>query len=159
ARFYRANDLPIAFLVAVRAKRYVSIPAKLYRYFWRRGASALAATSVEAIEFQVSAIDSFDSTTKAVREAAYRHSNPQKLLDLHASARASIVGIVMKWVLTAVDPDLFRIAVDRLRRRVSKVDMVRFAARYQSSMLDRLAEHGTSAKLGERAVRSILITT
>lgn len=159
ARFYRANDFPIAYLAAVNAKRYVSIPAKLYRYFWRRGASALAATSVEAIEFQVSAIDSFDSTTKAVREAAYRHSNPQILLDSHASARATIVGNVMKWMLTAVDPKLFRIAVDCMRRRVSKVDMVRFAARYQSSMLDRLAEHGTSAKLGERAVRSILITT
>ena len=159
ARFYRANDLPIAFLVAVTAKRYVSIPVKLYRYFWRRGASTLAATSVDAIDFQVSAIDAFDSTTKAVREAAYRHSNPQMLLDSHTSARASIVGIVMKWVLTAVDPDLFRIAVDRIRHRVNKVDMVRFAARYQPSMLDRLAEHGTPVNLGERPVRSVLITT
>lgn len=159
ARFYRANDLPIAFLVAVAATRYVSIPAKLYRYFWRRGASDRAATSVEAIDFQVSAIDSFDSTTKVVHEAAYRHSNPQMLLDSHASARASIVGIVMKWVLTAVDPELFRIAVDRIRRRVGNVDMIRFAARYQPSMLDRLAEYGTPARLGERPVRSVLITT
>lgn len=159
ARFYRANDFPIAYLAAVLAKHYISIPAKLYRYFWRRGASALAATSVDAIEFQVSAIDSFDSTTKAVREAAYRHTNPQILLDSHASARATIVGNVMKWMLTAVDPKLFRIAVDSIRRRVSKVDMVRAAARYQPSMLDRLAEHGTPVKLGERPVRSILITT
>jgi glycosyltransferase involved in cell wall biosynthesis len=159
ARFYRANDFPVAFLAAVAAKRYVSIPAKLYRYFWRRGASTLAATSVEAIDFQISAIDSFDSTTKAVHEAAYRHSNPQMLLDSHASARATIVGNVMKWMLTAVDPELFGIAVARIRQRVGKVDMVRLAARYQPSMLDRLAEHGTPVKLGERPVRSILITT
>lgn len=159
SRFYRANDLPVAFLAAVTATRYVSIPVKLYRYFWGRGASGQAVTSVKVIDFFMSAIDAFDSTTEAVREAAYRHSNPQLLLDAHASARISVIGVAMRWAFKTTDPELFRIAVDGIRRRVGEVGMIQVAARHHPQALEQLAEHSNPVKLGERPVRNVLITT
>lgn len=159
ARFYRANDLPIAFLAAVLAGSYASIPDKLYRYFWRRGASALEPSSREAIDFQISVIDAFDSTTAPVREAAYRHSNPQLLLDAHQSARESISTIAMKWTFEADDPELFAYAVDQISRRLGRLEMVRAAARFQPAVLDVLAERDQPVLLGEREVKSILITS
>lgn len=159
ARFYRANDLPIAFLASVLATSYASIPDKLYRYFWRRGASAMAPSSREAIDFQTSVIDAFDSTTPAIREAAYRHSDPQTLLDAHESARESIAAIAMKWTFEAEDPELFGYAVEQITQRMGRVGMVRSAARYQPAVLDVLAERDQPVLLGEREVKSILITS
>jgi len=159
ARFYRANDLPVAFLAAVVATTYVSIPDKLYRYFWRRGASAMAPSSHEAIDFQVSVIDAFDSTTEAIRNAAYRHPDPRILLDAHESARQSIAAIAMKWTFEAEDPDLFSYAVSQIRQRVGHIGMVRAAARYQPTVLDVLAERDEPVLLGGREVKSVLITS
>lgn len=159
ARFYRANDLPIAFLASVLATSYASIPDKLYRYFWRRGASAMAPSSREAIDFQTSVIDAFDSTTPAIHEAAYRHSDPQTLLDAHESARESIAAIAMKWTFEAEDPELFGYAVEQITQRMGRVGMVRSAARYQPAVLDVLAERDQPVLLGGREVKSILITS
>ncbi|QAY60615.1 glycosyltransferase [Microbacterium protaetiae] len=157
-RYYRANDLPVAFLAALTARRYASIPDKLYRYFWRRGASTLEATGTEAVDFQVSAIDAFEATTAAVRDAAYRHSDPSGLLGSHTSARLSVIGIAMKWALDTRDETLFRLGVDRIRKRVGKADMVRAAVRYQPAILERLAEADEPILLGARPVSSVLIT-
>ena len=159
ARLYRANDLPIAFLAAVTARRYASIPTKLYRYFWGRGGSDRAVRSVEDIDFFMSAIDSFDIITEAVHEAAYRHSNPQFLLDAYASARTSIVGIAMRRAFNTADPKLLRVAADRIRGRVGEVGMIRAAARCHPPALVQLAEDSNPVKLGERPVRSVLLTT
>lgn len=159
ARFYRANDIPVAFLAAATARRYASVPTKLYRYFWGRGASGRSVTSVKDIDFFMSAIDAFDSTKNAVQEAGYRHPNPQALFDSHASARASIVGVAMRWAFKTTDPELLRIAADRIRQRVGEVGMIEVAARHHPPALDQLAEHASPVTLGERPVRSILITT
>lgn len=159
ARFYRANDVPIAFLAAVTAERYASVPNKLYRYFWGRGASGQAVTSVKDIDFFMSAIEAFDSTTEAVHKAAYKHSNPQELLDAHASARASIVGVAMRWAFRTSDPKLFSIAADRIRQQVGDLGIIRVAARHHPPALDQLAEHCRPVELGKRPIRSVLITT
>lgn len=159
ARHYRANDLPIAFLTAALAQHYVSIPEKLYRYYWRRGASATQASGTEAIDFQIGAIDAFDSISEPVRELAYRHSYPQALIDSHSSARDAITAIAMKWALDTTDLELFRYAVDRIEQRVGKVAMVRAAARYQPAVLEWLAERDRPVLLGAGRAQSVLITT
>lgn len=158
ARFYRANDLPIAFLAALIARRYASIPDRLYHYYWRRGSSALQASDKEAIEFQVGAIDAFDSTTSAVREAGYRSSDPVALIESHVAARLSIIGIAMRWALDTPDSDLFRFAISEIEARVGKADMVRAATRHQPAVLERLAQTWEPPVLGAGPVRNVLIT-
>jgi len=159
ARFFRANDLPIAFLASIIAQRYVSVPDKLYRYFWRRGASAIAATTTQAIDFQVSAIDAFDAITDFVREAAYRHPDPEALFASHDSARASIISNAMKWGLDTPDPELFRYALTVIEERVGRAEMIRAAVRYQPTVLTWLAERQAQPRLGSRSVKNVLITS
>src|SRR5687768_11523896 len=54
----RVNDLPILFLAAARARKYVSITDKLYRYFFRRGGSGHAVADVAQFAFYMGAVDS-----------------------------------------------------------------------------------------------------
>src|SRR5690606_11740175 len=47
----RVNDLPVMFLAAARARKYVSIQDRLYRYFFRRGGSGHAVADVGRFAF------------------------------------------------------------------------------------------------------------
>src|SRR5699024_9740720 len=156
---YRANDLPIAYLATIQANHYVSVPDKLYRYYFQRGGSGNAVTSIDQVNFQMLALDSFRIIDNAVNEATYYHSDPRALLESYTSLRYSIIGTVLRYVARIEDENLRRQAIAGLEEQTSRIEVVRSAARFQSDLLGVLPHYCEVDTDPRREVTSILLTT
>lgn len=156
---YRANDLPIAFLSSIIARKYVSIPDKLYRYYFQRGGSGNRVNSIDQVEFQMLALESFRAISGAVNDLTYHHSDPRALLECYASARYSLIGTVLRYLARIEDEVLRRLAIARLEARTSRIDVVRSAALFQPQFLDVLPHYCEADSLQSKDVKSILLTT
>lgn len=155
----RVNDLPIAFLAAARARRYVGIPERLYRYYFRRGGSGHRVEDVSRFAFYLGAIDSVDAIEQAVHTLAEASPEPQQLLDSYQTARRSIVGNVLGYLVNNVGGELHAQCLALLVDRVPEAELVMAAAEYCEDAIAVLAQHGRRIEAGERDVRSVLLTT
>lgn len=153
----RANDLPIAFLAIMAARKYVSTTERLYRYYFRRGASGHRIASIEQYEFHAVAIDSIEAIAPAVERRAGRGKNPGTLLATYQSARLSIVGRVLGYATDIVDHELREQALSQLIDRVGQVDAVLAAADFSSRSLPHLVKISQRPALGARPPRHVLI--
>ncbi|SDT47398.1 glycosyltransferase [Microlunatus soli] len=155
----RINDLPITFLAVAEAQRYVSIQDRLYSYHFRRGASGHLVEELSQFAFYAGGIDSVDSIGSAVHELARRTPDPEPLIDGYQTARLSIVGNVLSYLIKSVSSDLYEACLDLLLQKVSEREVVQAAAQYAPGALDFLARHGKRIELGQRPVHSVLLTT
>ncbi|MBD3942552.1 glycosyltransferase [Microbacterium sp. NEAU-LLC] len=155
----RVNDLPLMFLAAALAGRYVSIPDRLYIYHFGRGGSGHDVDSVERAEFYASAIGSIDSIRPAVEELATTHADPALLRESYESARLSIVGYVCSQLITRSDSAVLDAALAHLHTVASGQDIIHAAARFYPAALTTLRFHTAWQGLGDRPVRSILLAT
>lgn len=158
-RLARANDLPIAYLAAATARRFISTPEKLYRYYFQRGGSGNLVENIAQFEFLMRAVDSIDSIADALQRLAYHHSDPQALLDSYASARLSLIGTLFRYLNRVNDGSLLRSAIAMLEERTSRIDLVRAAAQFQPEFIPKLAQHSAPDALGASQVTSVLLTT
>lgn len=158
-KIFRANDFPIAYLSAALAKVYVSIPEKLYRYHFQRGASGHAVTSMEQVDFQMVALDSVDSIKGAVDELTYFAEDPQSLLQSYKFARRSIIANVLRYLTNVSDEKLRIEAISQLEDRVSRIEVVRAAATFQPRVLESLPHYCAPVPLRGRVVKNVLLTT
>ncbi|MFW2512565.1 glycosyltransferase [Demequina sp. SO4-13] len=155
----RVNDLPLTFLAAALARRYVSIPDHLYRYHFRRGGSGHAVEELSQFEFYLGAIDSVDSIAPAVDSIARQRTDSAPLRASFESARLSLVGNVLGYLKNSVTGTLRADCLALLHTRVSERDVAMAAATYFKDGLEVLAAHGTRLAVGERTVRSVLLVT
>lgn len=157
--FYRANDLPIAYLAIAAAQRYVSLPTKLYRYNFGRGISGQRVEEASQFEFYLSAIDSVDSIAPAVREQARKRIDPDPLIESYASARLSVIGNLLNYLINNAAEKVRGECLGLLRERVSEEDLVLAATGFCPGALKLLAQSGDRIELGSRPIRSVLLTT
>lgn len=157
--FYRANDLPIAYLAIAAARRYVSVPAKLYRYNFGRGISGHRIEEPSQFEFYLRAIDSIDSIGPAVREQARKRSDPDPLTDSYASARLSVIGNLLNYLVNNTADSVRADCLELLRNRVPEEDVVLAATGFCPAALTLLAQSSDRIELGSRPTRSVLLTT
>lgn len=155
----RVNDLPLMFLVAAFAHRYVSINDKLYRYHFGRGGSGQIVDSIERAEFYVSAIRSIDSIRAAVDALADRREDPQPLREAYESARLSIVGYVTSQLIDHSDSTVLGAALAHLHEVASVHDIIQGAAQFYPRVLTVLKFHTPWQPIGDRPVRSVLLAT
>ncbi|MGP3535449.1 glycosyltransferase [Microbacterium sp. RD1] len=155
----RVNDLPLAFLVAALATRYVSTPKRLYRYHLGRGGSGHRVDSIERARFYAGAIGSVESIRPAVHTLARGHTDEALILDSYESVRQSIVAYVCQQVLTRGDDHVVRDALGEVYAQSSLQDVVRATARFHPEALTVLARITPHAPLGTRPVRSVLLAT
>ncbi|MCH6231729.1 glycosyltransferase [Microbacterium sp. CFH 31415] len=155
----RVNDLPLMFLTAALATTYVSIDDKLYRYHFGRGGSGHVVDTVERAEFYASAIRSIDSIGPAVHELAGTGADGLLLLDTYASARLSMIGHVCFQLIERSDSAVLDAALAHLHTLAPAHDIVIAAARFYPATLKTLKFHATWHGIGDRPVRSILLTT
>lgn len=155
----RINDMPITFLVAAQARRYVSITDRLYTYHFRRGGSGHVVDDLSQFEFYAGGIDSVASIEQAVRSLARKSPDPEPLIDGFETARLSIVSNVLSYLMKSVRSDLYDECLALLHEKVSEADVIRAAVQYAPEALGFLARHATRTELGERPVRSVLLTT
>lgn len=155
----RVNDLPLLFLTAALATKYVSIADKLYRYHFGRGGSGHRVDTLERAEFYASAIGSIDSIRPAVEEIARSRVNADSPLDAYESVRLSIVGYVCFQLIELSDSTVLDTALAHLHTLASAHDIVHAAARFYPATLTTLKFHTKWQGLGDRPVRSILLAS
>jgi len=156
----RANDIPVSFLGAVMASRYVSTDKKLYQYFWRRGVSGLAAGSESAFDFYLGAMDSIDAVGDALEVARARSSDIEDLDAIYDSARLSMVQVLLRRCDETADPDLQALYIRKLLARVGRVDAVRAASVFFPPALSMLARGEVDAfDSPQAAPRVVMLTT
>ena len=156
----RANDIPVSFLGAVMARRYVSTDKKLYQYFWRRGVSGLATGSESAFDFYLGAMNSIDAVGVALEVARTRGSEMEDLDAIYDSARLSMVQVLLRRCEETADPDLQALYVSKLIARVGMVDAVRAASVFFTPALSMLARGEMGAfHFPQSPPRVVMLTT
>jgi len=125
---WRVNDLPIVFAAMMHARKYVSTTAKLYRYFFRRGASGHQMMSFDDYLFTAGAIDSIDALAKVVEASGTRGSAQQRVAETYASVRLSVIGRVLKYVVGVTDSALQHECLTHLSDRVGSSVLVEACA-------------------------------
>ena len=150
-QFYRANDIPVSFLALSAARRYVSTPKRLYRYFFRRGTSGQSIDTVDQFLFYLSAIDSLESIGEQVPDharASYR------------SARRSLISNLVRDCLERTTGDLQEQCFDLLLSRVGALDIVLAAADFCREALPMLVERLSHLEVPfVEHTRSVVVTT
>lgn len=155
----RVNDLPVMFLAAALATRFVSTKTRLYRYHFGRGGSGQQVESIERAHFYASAIDSIDVIGPAVEDVANRHPAPGLLREAYESARLSIVGYVCSQLIDRSHPSVRDDALAHLHTVASAEDIVRGTARFYPSKLSTLKFHTQLGDGNNQSVRTVALVT
>ncbi|MGL3151806.1 glycosyltransferase [Microbacterium sp. A82] len=158
----RVNDLPLMFLIAALATRYVSTETRLYRYHFGRGGSGQQVDTIERAEFYASAIASIDLIRPAVDVLAETYSDPALLRESYESTRLSIVGYVCSQLIDRSDSTVLDDALSHLHTVASADDIVRGTARFYPAKLSTLKFHLPAVGTDDSAVaqvRSVALVT
>ncbi len=155
----RVNDLPLMFLVAALAERFVSIDEKLYRYHLGRGGSGHDVDTIERARFYATAIDSIDSIREAVDSVSVTTSDAEAVLTSYSAARLWMTGFVCRQLIERADPVIVDAAISHLRSKVADDDLLAAAAAFSRRSLSALARHMSPVPLDQRPAGSILLAT
>lgn len=155
----RMNDLPIAFLAAMYARQYVSIGERLYRYYFRSGASGHQVATWDDYLFNASAIESIESIESCVSYVAENSPRPSNLHDLYASARSSVIGRVLNYVSGISDIELQESAVAALMDRVGGLALVVACADFCPKVLPLLSSSIRTAPLPVTTPSHVVLRT
>ncbi|WP_191905731.1 glycosyltransferase [Microbacterium caowuchunii] len=159
-RLSRSTGLPVVFLVAALATRFVSIDDKLYRHHLDRDWSRRYVDAPAQIDSHLQAIDAIDSIVGAVESLTQVASSPPCLPELYDSARLSIIAQVCQHLIEHTAAPFLDQALDAIYMRVAPRDVIRAAARFSSShIIEALKDHGASVKPSADRVRKILLVT
>ena len=160
AKFYRANDLPIAFLAIAHAESYVSTREQLYLYHFRRGTSGHAIENLEHFEFLASGLRPLDAAEEAVSRLAASLPEPAAVLDSYRSARRYLIGSLLNWCKDITNPELRRVCIERLAEDVGELGVIDAAVGFAPTTLELLsARAATGPRPHHRAPKHILLTT
>jgi glycosyltransferase involved in cell wall biosynthesis len=152
------DDLPIVFLACAAARTYVSIDTALYRHRPDRGGAHHSAESVAEFRHALNTLDSLIVIEPIVREWARHSPNPEPLVEGYGSARLAIVCSALE-LLQSLPADLRSQEAPLLHDRASDFDIVAAAATFSPAALSTLAQEGDRGTLGQKPVRSVLLTT
>jgi glycosyltransferase involved in cell wall biosynthesis len=155
----RINDLPLTFLAIAQAGSYVSIPDRLYRYYFRRGGSGHRVEEISRFAFYLSAIDSVEALGDAVARLEPGHPDPGQLRASLASARLAVIANVLRYLHDSVAEELQAEGLELLQAKVPADEVVRAAVEFYPPAVELLARHGRRVELGARPVRSVLLST
>lgn len=154
----RINDLPITYIALSTAQKYVSISDRLYRYYFRRGGSGHQVEELEQFEFYTSSIDSVDSMAPVVRTLARASADPEPIIDGYTTARRSVIGNILNYLLKSSDDELHGQCLEHLHSRVRASDVVLAAAEFAPEALPVLNQHGARIELEGRPVQNVMLT-
>lgn len=155
----RVNDLPITFLAAALANSYDSVPDHLYRYYFGRGGSGQKVHDLDWAIFYASAVDSINAIRPAVDDLASRRRESEFIVAAYASARHWIIGYTAHYLAKHTAEDLLDATFAHLYTRAPMREVVEATAKFWPKTIDALSAHTSRTDLGDRPVRSILLTT
>lgn len=150
-KFYRANDIPVAFLALSFAQKYVSVTDRLYLYYFRRGTSGQAILNVDDFKFYLSAIDAIDSIAAEV---------PDHALRVYESARRSMVANLVRDCWEKTTGELQNLCMTLLSNRVGPMEIVLASADFFRAALPMLVSHFSDLHVQDvNHAENVLVTT
>lgn len=155
----RMNDLPIAFLAFMRAKHYVSIKDRLYRYFFHRGASGHQVATWSDYEFNASALASVQIIEAAVTAEAEKRSDGSSLIAAYASARSSVIGRVLNYVGGIADSELQSQALAALTDSVGQFELALASSDFCPGTLPMLVAASSAPPLPNHKPTHVMLRT
>ena len=155
----RVNDLPLMFLVAALAARFVSIDEKLYRYHLGRGGSGHDVDSIERAKFYATAIDSIDSIREAVGSISATASDAEAVAASFSNVRRWILGYVCLQLIERAAPAVVDEAITHLRSKASDDELLSAAAAFSPRSLSALSRRVAHEPVTGRDVRTVLLAT
>lgn len=155
----RANDIPLMFLAAATATRYVSVTDRLYNYRFGAGRSGQRVETLDEAKFFASAVTAIDSIGEAVAEIARHQPAPTGVLDTYASVRLSIIGNTLRYLVKNAKPELQSEVINHLAELASPADLLAAAAQFSPDSIEALKKSSPRLELGDLDVRSVLLTT
>lgn len=159
AKFYRANDLPIAFLAIAAAQTYTSVKQPLYLYHFRRGTSGHAIADVGHFEFLSSGLRPITAAEDEVIRIAATHGEPDTLLQSYRSARRYLMGSLLRTCAAITDRELRRTCVDRLAEQTGEQTMIEAALEFAPETLALLTTRAAATPAPRRKIDHVLLTT
>lgn len=155
----RMNDLPIAFLALMKAKHYISTRDRLYRYFFRRGASGHQVATWADFLFNASALKSIESISEAVSHEANTRADSSRLLETYESTRSSVIGRVLGYVNAISDEQLQKEALEALGDQVGRLDLIKACADFFPSALPILTQATNPPSLPSSKPHHVVLRT
>lgn len=155
----RMNDLPVAFLAAMHAKHYVSVKNRLYRYFFRRGASGHDISSWSDYLFNENSMASIDSIEDSVQAESDTRGADERLLALYKSVRSSVIGRVLNYIYGIKDDQMRSEALDHLIARVGGLATVIASSDFCPRVLPMLTEAIRPPKQSSSTPRHVVLRT
>lgn len=158
-KFYRANDLPVSFLALAHARKYASVPDRLYRYHFRRGTSGHRVDGVDRFAFLLSGVAPIAAIRAQVHSLAERSGAAATgIVASYESARLHIIANVLGYTIRDTAGSLQRACIEMLTREVGALDVIRAAAAFCAEALPALSA-SSEAATSPREPRSILLAT
>lgn len=158
-KFYRANDVPITFLTVAAAHTYASTPARLYRYYFRRGTSGHKVKTVDDFSFYLRGVDSIDSIRSLVDLRAAGSDEPATVLECYESTRLSIIGTVLRYCNGAQGTKLQNECLAALLQRVDAADVLLACADFAPELVSLLTRTAEDLVEGRDQAQHVLLTT
>ncbi|WP_426936747.1 glycosyltransferase [Brevibacterium sp. LE-L] len=155
----RMNDLPLAFLAMMHATRYVSMPDRLYRYYFRRGASGHQVSDWSDYIFNASALDSVQAIGRAVDSELSVRPDRSDLQEVYGSVRLSVVGRVLDYVSGIRAGSLRDRAFADLKSRVGFRSVALACADFCPKALPAVAYYCSPAELRVPAAGHVVLRT
>lgn len=140
-RLYRANDIPIAMLGAAKAHKYVSMPDRLYRYYFGLGTSGRRAPNVETFKFYLTGLNSVEAIEAPLHEAAAEQEDPSTFIRSYKSARLSAIQVILRYAAAVKNEREQAQCLDLLVRKIGAADVIRAAAEFFPGALSLLNRH------------------
>lgn len=155
----RMNDLPLAFLAMMHASRYVSLPDRLYRYYFRRGASGHQVSEWADYIFNARALDSVQAIGRAVDSELSARPDRIDVQEVYGSIRLSVVGRVLDYVSGIRAGSLRDRAFADLKTRVGLRSVALACADFCPKALPTVAYYSNPAELRVRTTGHIVLRT
>lgn len=134
---YRTNDLPISFLCASLAKKYTSIPDKLYVYHFYAGGSGGADFDLDKFKFYTKAIDSLNLLGTIVKKKDFNDI----VRSSYDNARIFVVSNIIRQIVNNLPAQYYKQAVQFLMKKASLDDVTYAMASYIPESLDIIREN------------------
>lgn len=159
-QLHRANDIPITMLAAAHAQLYVSMPDRLYRYFFRRGVSGRSVPDRASFDFYLSGLDSIDVIGASIEDRAQQLEEPSELLRSYESARLSAVQVILRYAMAVEDEGARTECLQMLAEKAGAGQVVRAVASFYSTALPFLGQHSAALAAPDRGeARTVLLYT
>lgn len=152
-----ADDLPITFLALTHAKRYVSTPARLYRYHAETRKTGHPATTVEQFLSLMRHVTAISSIAAELRSVAT--DDAAAVLRSYESARLYVIATALGQCAREANGVVQRDFLTALLDEVGYKDVLRAAAWFCQEALQPLSEHVETPSSPASVPQRVLLAT